>query len=119
MVLRLSIPPRTVAERSALREHRQATVPEPTYGGQLQNFSIQGVSAEGEMTIAYKETAVALADGTTVSLRQPTYGIFRISVYGPLHPETMLSPRVAPPIIGMGLPRSHPGSRCAGGRRSA
>ena len=102
MVLRLSIPPRTVAERSALREHRQATVPEPTYGGQLQNFSIQGVSAEGEMTIAYTETAVALADGTTVSLRQPTYGISDLR-YGPLHPETMLSPRVAPPIIGMGL----------------
>ena len=102
MILRLSIPPRTEAERAALREHRQATVPEPTYGGQLQNFSIQGVLAEGEMTIAYEETPVALADGEVVSLRKPTYGVSGLH-HGPLHPETMLSPRVAPPVIGMGL----------------
>ena len=102
MFLRLSLPPQTEAERAALREHRQATVPEPTYGGQLQNFSIQGVLAEGEMTIAYEETPVALADGEVVSLRKPTYGVSGLH-HGPLHPETMLSPRVAPPVIGMGL----------------
>ena len=57
MFLRLSIPPQTEAERAALREHRQTVIPEPTYGGQLQNFSIQGILAEGEMTIAYQESA--------------------------------------------------------------
>ena len=102
MILRLSIPPQTEAEREALRARRQATIPEPTYGGQLQNFSVQGILAEGEMTIAYEETPVALADGETVSLRRPTYGISGLH-YGPLHPGTMLSPRVAPPVIGMGL----------------
>ena len=54
------------------------------------------------MTIAYAETPVTLADGEVVSLRAPTYGISGLH-YGPLHPETMLSPRVAPPVIGMGL----------------
>ena len=102
MFLRLSIPPQTEAERAALREHRQSVIPEPTYGGQLQNFSIQGVLAEGEMTIAYRETPVTLADGEVVSLRAPTYGVSGLH-YGPLHPEAMLSPRVAPPVIGMGL----------------
>ena len=102
MFLRLSIPPQTETERMALREHRRATVPEPTYGGQLQNFSVQGILAEGEMTIAYEETPVTLADGEVVSLRMPTYGVSGLH-YGPLHPETMLSPRVAPPVIGMGL----------------
>ena len=102
MLVRLSIPPRTEAERAALREHRQTVIPEPTYGGQLQNFSIQGVPAEGEMTIAYQETPITLADGEVVSLHTPTYGISGLH-YGPLHPETMLSPRVAPPVIGMGL----------------
>lgn len=101
MILRLSIPP-SEAERVALRELRHATVPEPTYGGQLQNFSIQGVLAEGELTIAYEETPVMLADGETASLRKPTYGVSGLH-YGPLHPEAMLSPRVAPPLIGMGL----------------
>ena len=102
MFLRLSIPPQTEAERAELREHRQTVVPEPTYGGQLQNFSIQGVPAEGEMTIAYEEIAITLADGEVVSLRAPAYGVSSLR-YGPLHPETMLSPRVAPPVIGMGL----------------
>ena len=102
MLMRLSIPPQTEAERAALREHRQATVPEPTYGGQLQNFSIQGIKGEGDITIAYEEVPVALADGETVSLRKPSYGVSGLH-YGPLHPETMLSPRVAPPVIGMGL----------------
>ena len=102
MFLRLSIPPQTEAERAALREHRQSVIPEPTYGGQLQNLSIQGILAEGEMTIAYEETPVTLADGEVVSLRAPTYGVSGLH-YGPLHPETILSPRVAPPVIGMGL----------------
>ena len=102
MLVRLSIPPQTESERAALREHRQTVIPEPTYGGQLQNFSTQGILAEGEVTIAYEEVPVALADGEVVDLRKPTYGISGLH-YGPLHPETMLSPRVAPPVIGMGL----------------
>ena len=102
MFLRLSIPPQTEAERAALREHRQTVIPEPTYGSQLQNFSIQGILAEGEMTIAYQEMPISLADGEIVSLRAPSYGVSGLH-YGPFHPETMLSPRVAPPVIGMGL----------------
>ena len=102
MFLRLSIPPQTEAERAALREHRQTVIPEPTYGSQLQNFSVQGILAEGEMTIAYEEAPITLADGEVVSLRVPSYGVAGLH-YGPLHPETMLSPRVAPPVIGMGL----------------
>ena len=102
MLLRLSIPPQSTADRTALRTHRKAVVPEPTYGTQLQNFSVQGVPAEGEITVAYQEMSVTLADGTTVSLRRPTYGVTGLH-YGPLHPETMMSPHVAPPIIGMGL----------------
>ena len=102
MLLHLSIPPRSEQEEAALKEHRLASVPEPTYGGQLQNYSVQAVPAEGEMTITYREIPVALADGETASLRAPAYGIADLR-YGPLHPDTMLSPRVAPPVIGMGL----------------
>ncbi len=102
MFLRLSIPPRNTADRIALRDYRKAVIAEPTYGGQLQNFSVQGVSAEGEMVIAYQETPVVLADGDAASLRVPSYGVTNLR-YGPFHPDTMMSPRVAPPIIGMGL----------------
>lgn len=102
MSLQLSIPPQDEEEQTALLEHRASSIPEPTYGSQLQNFSVQGVHSEGEMAIAYEETPVVLADGTVVSLRLPAYDITGLQ-YGLLHPDTMISPRIAPPVIGMGL----------------
>ena len=102
MFLRLSVPPQSPAERQAVAEHRRAAIPEPTYGGQLQNFSIQGVAAEGEMTIRYSERPLELRGGEIMMLRRPTYGVADPG-YGPLHPEARMSPRVAPPMIGVGL----------------
>lgn len=102
LFLRLSIPPQSDEQRVALAEHRIAVVPEPTYGTQFQNFSIQGIPAEGEMAVEYQELPVVLADGEIVSLRKPRYAASSLN-YGPLHPDAMLSPRVAPPMIGAGL----------------
>ncbi len=102
MFLRLSIPPQTEEQRRLLAEHRVNSINEPTYGEQLQNIAIQGLDNEGHMHIDYKEMPVTLADGSVVSLRNPTYSIEGLK-YGPLHPDTMLSPRVAPPMIGVGL----------------
>ena len=102
MFLRLSIPPQNEAQRQLLESGRAGAIPEPTYGGQLQDLAINGLSGEGRMVINYTETTVSLADGTQVSLRQPEYSVAGLS-YGPLHPQTMLSPRIAPPMIGLGL----------------
>lgn len=102
MFLRLSIPPQNDADREALASRQRAVIPEPTYGGQFQNFSVQGVSAEGRMAIHYEEKEVSLADGTVVKLQHPHYQAVDLN-YGPMHPEVMLSPRVAPQMIGMGL----------------
>lgn len=102
MFLRLSIPPQTEAQRQALAEGRQGVIPEPTYGTQLQDFAIQGLPAEGRMQIEYREIPVQLSDGETASLRQPSYSVTDLG-FGPLHPQTLLSPRVAPPMIGLGL----------------
>ncbi|KAB2943469.1 MAG: c-type cytochrome [Hyphomicrobium sp.] len=102
MFLRLSIPPQNDEHRRLLAERHVNTINEPTYGEQLQNIAIQGLDNEGHMHIDYKEEPLALGDGTVVSLRRPTYSIEGLK-YGPLHPDTMLSPRVAPPMIGVGL----------------
>ncbi|MDX1433377.1 MAG: di-heme oxidoredictase family protein, partial [Gammaproteobacteria bacterium] len=102
MFLRLSIPPQSDADRERLVAHRASTIPEPTYGGQLQDIAIAGRSAEGRMVIAYEELPVELAGGEVVRLRKPRYEVEDLA-YGPLHPQTMLSPRVAPPMIGLGL----------------
>ncbi len=99
MFLRLSvpggIPPAEIAEWLA-------TSPEPTYGGQLQDFAAPGHLAEGRMEITWTEQPVTLADGTVVFLRAPSYAVADPG-YGALHPDTMLSPRVAPQMIGLGL----------------
>src|SRR3546814_17064723 len=60
------------------------------------------MKAEGRMTIRTEEVPVTLADGTVVTLSRPYYGIADLA-YGSLHPDVMLSPRVAPQMIGLGL----------------
>ncbi|MEQ8665614.1 MAG: di-heme oxidoredictase family protein [Rhodospirillales bacterium] len=109
MFLRLSVPPRTDAERKALASRDILVVPEPTYGTQLQDKAVAGLPVEGRMTIAYAEKLVSLSGGETMSLRSPAYGVRDLG-YGPMDPDVMLSPRVAPPMIGMGLLEAiHPG----------
>lgn len=102
MFLRLSVPPQDEGQRRLLAEGRAKVIPEPTYGTQLQDFAIAGHGAEGRMQIDYQEFEVRLADGEVAKLRKPSYRIADLG-YGPLHPQAMLSPRVAPPMIGLGL----------------
>lgn len=79
-----------------------ATRPDPVYGSQLQDFASPGQKAEGRMAITYDDVMVALGDGETVTLRAPQYRIADPQ-YGPPDAALMLSPRVAPPMIGLGL----------------
>lgn len=102
MFLRLSITPQDEAQRKRLAEHRASVIPEPTYGRQLQEIAIAGQRPEGRMVIAYEDVPVELAGGEVVHLRKPRYSVADLG-YGPLHPETLLSPRVASPMIGLGL----------------
>jgi CxxC motif-containing protein (DUF1111 family) len=102
MFLRLSVPPRTEEERAALAAHKASVIPDPVYGSQLQNFAVQGHEPEGQMVIHYDDLPVKLADGQVVRLRKPRYSVAGLN-YGPMAPGIMLSPRVAPPMIGIGL----------------
>jgi CxxC motif-containing protein (DUF1111 family) len=102
MFFRLARPARTDAEKQAIADHQAVNFPDPAYGSQLQDLAVPGLAAEGRMAITYTEQPVTLSGGETVRLRQPSYSI-RDLAYGPLDPETTLSPRVATPMIGMGL----------------
>jgi CxxC motif-containing protein (DUF1111 family) len=77
-------------------------VPEPTYGGQLQDMSIPGVAPEARVRVEYEPLPIRFRDGTQVELRKPTLSITQLG-YGPMHPETRASARIAPPMIGLGL----------------
>ncbi len=102
LFLRLSIPPQTQSQKNLLSQYRLGFIPEPIYGGQLQGFATQGVEAEGLLQVSYTELPLQLSEGQSISLRQPHYTVSNLG-YGDLHPETQFSPRIAPPMIGLGL----------------
>lgn len=102
MLVRLSVPPRTKEEHALLASGRAAVIPEPTYGTQLQDVSVPGLAAEGKIRITRTEREVVFEDGTKMALEEPHYEIAGTR-YGPMDPQAMMSPRVAPPMIGLGL----------------
>ena len=99
MLLRLSIP---AGPDDALIVQTQGAVAEPTYGSQLQDMAIPGHAAEGKIRLNWHYHQVILADGSQVELRRPELELSQLG-YGPLHPKTLFSLRVAPPMIGLGL----------------
>ena len=72
--------------------------PDPHLGGQLQDQAVTGMLAEGRVTVRYEPAPFRYPDGAEVELRRPIYG-----TDAPLTPGTSLHPRVAPPMIGLGL----------------
>jgi CxxC motif-containing protein (DUF1111 family) len=102
MLLRLSIPPDTDEQKKLIESGRVKSIDEPVYGGQLQNLAVQGLDGEGHIHTEYRDVPVQFADGTSVTLRKPTFSV-DLPMFGPLHPKTMYSARVAPPMIGLGL----------------
>ncbi len=83
--------------------------PEPTYGDQLDNFAVQGVKPEGKVHISYRSLPGRFADGAPYSLRVPQYRLSDLG-YGPLQAGTVLGPRIAAQLIGVGLIEAIPES---------
>lgn len=77
-------------------------VPHPVYGNQLQDRSILGVPVEGTVAVTFETIDGEYADGMPYMLVRPTYRVADPQ-FGPLGEDTMLSPRLAPQVIGMGL----------------
>jgi len=79
---------------------------EPTYGGQLQNFVAPtdntSIQPEGTPQLTFSTVSGQFGDGETYELAQPHFTIQDL-MYGAMDPSTMISPRTAPPMIGLGL----------------
>ncbi|WP_336355324.1 di-heme oxidoredictase family protein [Pseudomonas granadensis] len=99
MLVRLSIPDSPQFTKVI---EQLGVVPEPVYGGQFQDMALPGVAPEGKVRVDYTPVPVRFADGTEVELRKPVLQITQLG-YGPMHPDTRFSARVAPPMIGLGL----------------
>lgn len=100
MLVRLSIPAQTAAQKQAII--KSGVIPDPIYGGQLQDFSLSSAKPEGQIQLTYQAIPVTMAGGEVITLRQPQLTITDLQ-YGPMHPQVMMSARVAPPMIGLGL----------------
>ncbi|WEM43371.1 di-heme oxidoredictase family protein [Photobacterium sp. DA100] len=100
MLVRLSIPALTAEQKQAVI--KSGVIPDPVYGGQLQDFALSGAKPEGQIVLSYRAVPVTMADGEIITLRQPQLAITDLQ-YGPMHPQVMMSARIAPPMIGLGL----------------
>ncbi len=94
LLVRLSIPGQT---------KEGAPNPHPAYGDQLQNRGIAGrVPAEGRVVFTYRPREVRLNDGEIIVLREPQMHYTDLQ-FGELGTGTMISARIAPAMIGLGL----------------
>ncbi|RBB98487.1 thiol oxidoreductase [Pseudomonas sp. MWU12-2115] len=99
MLVRLSIPDSPAYAKVI---EQVGVVPEPVYGGQFQDMAVPGVTPEGKVRVEYTPVPIRFKDGTEVELRKPVLQFTQLG-YGPMHPDTRFSARVAPPMIGLGL----------------
>ena len=102
LLMRLAMPASTDSERDKLKQSMIEKVAHPVYGGQLQDRAIEGVPAEARIEVTWEDVPMRFADGYVETLRKPTFRLTDAG-YGKLDDAMMLSPRVAPPMIGLGL----------------
>jgi CxxC motif-containing protein (DUF1111 family) len=105
LLLRLSVP--------GTDEHG-GPLGDPVYGDQLQDRANHDIPIEGELAITYAEQPGTYGDGETYTLRAPTYTI-EAPQFGPLADDLMVSPRLAPQVIGVGLLEAVPESDIVAG----
>ena len=102
LLIRLAMPATTDEQRQQLQNSLIEKVAHPMYGGQLQDRGIQGVPAEARIAVQWTDKTVTFTDGHVETLRAPTFNLTKPG-YGPFDDELMVSPRVALPMIGLGL----------------
>ncbi len=102
LLIRLAMPATSDEERQQLRNSLIEKIAHPMYGGQLQDRGIQGVPAEARVTVKWADKPITFADGYIETLRAPTFTLANPG-YGAFDDDLMVSPRVALPMIGLGL----------------
>jgi CxxC motif-containing protein (DUF1111 family) len=75
---------------------------DPNLGLQLAVNAAPGIEPEGKVEIVYDPVREKLK-GDIITLRRPTYSLKANSSYGSSNPGTQLSPRLAQPLVGLGL----------------
>jgi CxxC motif-containing protein (DUF1111 family) len=84
------------------RDGRALPEGDPVYGRTLNTVALDGVAPEGRVAIRYQNVDGRYADGTPWNLRSPVYEVSSLR-YGPLSEATLIKPRLAPQLFGVGL----------------
>jgi CxxC motif-containing protein (DUF1111 family) len=100
MLLRISVPGRGA---------QGAPVGDPVYGDQIQGNALPRVAREADVRVDYDVVSGRFADGEPYSLRRPRIRVDHLG-YGPLSQGLLMSARVAPAMIGLGLLEAVPES---------
>ncbi|MEO6851189.1 MAG: di-heme oxidoredictase family protein [Mucilaginibacter sp.] len=82
--------------------------PDPELGFQLRNRSILQATPDGDVFVTYTDKIIPFTDGTTDTLRVPTYQFVNLRNGHPVN--FMFSPRIANQLAGMGLLEAVPES---------
>lgn len=77
-------------------------LPEPRYGGQLQDQALPGIPPEALPRIRWIEQRGVYADGQEFHLRAPRFDLEQ-PAYGPFDRDLRIGARLAPQLIGLGL----------------
>ncbi|HVO03613.1 MAG TPA: di-heme oxidoredictase family protein [Candidatus Cybelea sp.] len=75
---------------------------DPIYGRQIQTGGVAGLAAEARALVSFEKSTVTLKDGTAVTLRKPVPRLAQLGE-GRLASATVISPRLATAIDGIGL----------------
>jgi CxxC motif-containing protein (DUF1111 family) len=95
LLLRVSLPTGTP-------EVPGGPVPVPGLGTQIEDHAVVGEDPEATVAIAWQDTVGAYGDGTPYTLRRPVFTV-TLADGSPLPADVLVSPRVPPPVFGLGL----------------
>jgi CxxC motif-containing protein (DUF1111 family) len=73
----------------------------PGYGTQIQDQAVYGKTPEAKVNINFSNQSYAFPDGEQYLLRSPSYSLS--NMHAPVSGAYLLSPRLAPPVFGLGL----------------
>jgi CxxC motif-containing protein (DUF1111 family) len=87
---------------------------DPVYGHVFSPLAVEGFTPEGEVVLHYHVIQRTYPDGSVWTLRQPTYELTHLN-YGPLAMGSVIKPRLAPALFGLGLLEAVPRRIALGG----
>ena len=93
----------TPEQHTAMLNSQIASIGDSSVGGQIQHQAIPNVTPEASLDLHYKTLTTEFTDGYKVELRKPVWQFEQGNNTVNFDSDTIFSPRIAQPMIGLGL----------------